>query len=94
MLWCSCKKCYQDHKVVYIKKDIIMLYELTQKSTISIDEYGNTMVLSTESCITPINATKVSDSIVITQSQKDYNYITLGRHSHIQLNHGDRINLR
>ena len=71
-----------------------MIYELTQKTILSIDTCGNTTVLSTTSSIVPISTQIIRDSIVITQSQKNYNYLTLGKYSHIQLNHATPITVK
>ena len=72
--------------VKQVKGGFTMIFEVIQKTKLSIDSHGNVTVLSNTSTINPINVGLIHDSIVITQSQKDYNYLTLGKYSRIQLN--------
>lgn len=71
-----------------------MIYEIVNTTRISIDEYGNSTILSSASSVTQIDTDVIRDSIIITQSQKDYNYLTLGKNSRIQLGHATPITVR
>lgn len=71
-----------------------MIFEIVNTTRCSVDNYGNVTVLSTSSQMIPIETSTIRDSIVITQSQKDYNYLTLGKHSAIQLEHATPITVK
>ena len=71
-----------------------MLFKIIQETIISVDNYGNNSILSTNSSVVPIETNTINDSIIITQSHKDYNYLTLGKHSRIQLTHATPITVK
>ena len=62
-----------------------MIYECISKTTYSIDATGNVQILNTESTVDLISTETVIARFSLTESHKQYNYISLGKYSQIQL---------
>lgn len=71
-----------------------MIFESTTKTTFTIDANGCTKILRTESSVSPIASQPVVASFVVTPSQMQYNYVTLGKNSAIQLPKNMAINVK
>lgn len=71
-----------------------MVFQSIVKTTFSLDVNGRTKILQTESSIDQIPSQIVTASFVVTPSQKQYNYLTLGKNSAIQLPRGIAINVK
>lgn len=64
-----------------------MQYTITSIKTINIDNNGIITLINENTTVAQVQARTIRASIELTASQKQYNYITLGKYSPIQLNH-------
>lgn len=77
----------QQVKQKTIKRRIEMQYTITSIKTINIDNNGIISLINENTTVAQVQTRTIRASIELTASQKQYNYITLGKYSPIQLNH-------
>lgn len=71
-----------------------MIIDIVNTVRCSVDSNGNVTILSSTNQILPVANESFTDSFIVTESQKKYNYITLGKYSQIQLLYATPITVK
>lgn len=71
-----------------------MKYKIITTTILDTTPHGSTTIISSESKVEPLEPIIITDQFKLTQSHKDYNYITLGKYSRIQLTKGSNITVK